>query len=124
MTGDDNNSSLALDIFNVSSGDTLNLTGVNGITTQQLHDLFNVDVNQFFKYAGTKKERYERKLSKFDAEKCDPVQLSFKKEEILVITDTLATFRRLIDVAAGLSEDTTNEKLLDLETDFDALHGL
>ncbi len=124
MTGDDSNSSLPLDIFNVSSGDNLNLTGVNGITAQQLHDLFNCDVNQFFKYAATKKERYERKLTKFDAEGCDPAQLACKKDEVLVITDTLATFRRFIDVAAGLSEDTTNEKLLELETDFDALHGL
>ena len=124
MTGDDNNSSLALDIFNVSNGDNLNLTGVNSVTTKQLNDLFNVDVDQFFKYAATKKKRYETKLSKFDAENCDRTQLSFKKEEVLVITDTLATFRRFIDVAAGLSEDTINEKLLELDTEFDALHGL
>ena len=41
-----------------------------------------------------------------------------------MVADTLATFLHFIDGAAGLSEDTVNDSLINLETNIAALHGL
>ena len=123
-------SSLNLDDkYNLSASasvgsEALNLTSVNGLTIQQLSDLFDTDQEKFFRYAETKKRRYETKLIQLDPDKCEPEQLEVRKDEVLMVADTLATFLRFIDGAAGLSEDTVNDRLINLETNIAALHGL
>ena len=71
-------SSLNLDDkYNLSASasvgsEALNLTSVNGLTIQQLLDLFDTDQEKFFRYAETKKKRYETKLIQLNPEKCEP----------------------------------------------------
>lgn len=122
------NPSLQLENHNLSSSssnaESLNLTGIHGVATEDLQKLFDDDVELFFRYARTKTKRYTGKLEALDPEKCDPKELDVKKDEVLLIAHTLAIYLRFIDAAAGLSDDTINNRLVDLENEITALHGL
>ena len=120
-------SSLHLDSHNLSSSsvnESLNLTSINGVTTNSLQELFDKDPEKFFKYASVKKRRYLSIIEEFDAEKCEGGQIELKKDEALLIADTLATYLRFIDIVAGLCDDTINDRLINLESELRAVHGL
>ena len=125
--GTQDSSSIHLDSHNLSSNSTsesLNLTSINGVTVEALQELFDKDPKQFFKYATVKKRRYAALIEEFESEKVEIKQIEVKKNEALLIADTLATYLRFIDIAAGLSEDSINDQLIELETELRAVHGL
>ncbi len=109
-----------------NSWNTLDCTGIQAESIDNLRSKYDKDQTKFYKYLSSCSKRFTEKLKQYDLE-TDKLSLKLVQcyyQEIIQIIDKIACYQRFLDMISGCSDDSEEDRIINMDNGFSALKGL
>ena len=111
---------------NSSSWNVLDCTGIQAESLTNLQSKYEENHEKFFKYLRNQSKRFTEKLKQYDL-KTDKLSLKLVQcyyQEIIRIIDKVACYQEFLDMISGCSDDSEEERIINMDNELSALKGL
>ena len=109
-----------------NSWNTLDCTGIQAESIDNLRSKYDKNQESFYKYLSSYSKRFTEKLKQYDLE-TDKLSLKLVQcyyQEIIQIIDKIACYQRFLDMISGCSDDSEEDRIINMDNGFSALKGL